>query len=696
MDSNKSNTPEEIKSLISFLEITEQDSIDFLGEDINIVFWSYDMKKREITVTEGLEKIYGSDYQFHKNEFWNRWIHPENKEIEDLILSYIFNKEPFTIEYKILRENGSKGWVRAKGRPVFNSQNELIRFNGLTRDISNKKFKEIELEDSESKYKTLIENSSLGVYISQDGAYKYVNQKMADMTGYSQEEFLNMSSTQFFDELLDEQSKALVMKRLNKFLGGEDNGVQEINIIKKDQSIIHVELSSSIINYQDKPALMGTLLDVTEKKQAQEMVNYLAYYDTLTGIPNRNLLYKTIREELKESKLNMQKVALLFIDLDQFKVVNDTFGHHAGDLLIKQAADKMVEILADTGFVARYGGDEFVVTLNYEEIEYVVEFANRIIKEIPESISGEIKTTPTIGISLFPEHGEDIESLLRFADIAMYQSKRDDNRKQNYCIYNDSFSKSTLKTSKLTADLQKAIEQNQFYLVYQPKIDFVTSKVEGIEALIRWEHPEFGNISPIEFIPIAEKSDQINIIGDWVLEKAISDVKELDTSLMLNVNISARQLLQDSFVDKIQYLLKTKDFPAEHLNLEITESVALFDIEKTVGVLEQLGKFGVLISLDDFGTGYSSLSYLTRLPVHYLKIDQSFVKNMECDDSKRTIIKSIISVAHNLNLKVVAEGIETHEQAVLLSEYNCDIGQGYYYSRPQTFKDILEYIGKNA
>jgi diguanylate cyclase (GGDEF)-like protein/PAS domain S-box-containing protein len=695
MDSNHDQVPGEIKSLISFLKITHQDSIDFLGEDSNIVFWSYDMKTGKMIFTEGLERIYHCNYEDFTKNFWNKWIHPENREVEEILIKAFLSKKPFNIEYKILRADGSKGWVRAKGRPVFNSHQEVICFNGHTHDISKRKFAETELADSASKYKLLVENSVLGVYITQEGRFQYANQQMADMTGYSEQELLEMNSDQFFNQLLDEESKALVMARISNFLSGNDNGSQEIVIIKKDKTNIHAELRSSLITYQGRPALMGTLLDITEKKQAQEMVNHLAYYDTLTGIPNRNLFYKTVNQKLIEAKMNSHKLALMFIDLDQFKVVNDTYGHHAGDLLIKQAAEKMKEIFVDKGFVSRFGGDEFVVLMPYEEMESIVGLANRIIKEIPDSLTSDIKTVPTIGISLFPEHGGEIESLLRFADIAMYHSKRDENRNQNYSIYNGSLSNENLRLNKLSSDLQNATELGQFYLVYQPKIDLCTNQVEGIEALIRWAHPEYGNISPLDFIPLAEKNGQINKIGDWVLEKAISDIKKMDDSIMLNVNISAKQLLQDSFGEKIQAILKANEFPAKNLNLEITESVALYDIGKTVGVLEQLGSFGIRISLDDFGTGYSSLSYLTRLPVHYLKIDQSFVNEMEHDNSKRTIVKSIISVAHSLNLKVVAEGIETREQAELLAEYHCDIGQGYYFSRPQTFDDLLKYMASH-
>ena len=684
----KVNSTEEEKSLISFIKKTNQDSIeDFFGGDIYRVFWCYDVEKHEMIYTEGLENIYGYSFkEFTEQNLWNK-VFTDKGNIEAKIEDAFEKAQPFSLEYEIIRKDGSAGWVITKGRPIKTADNKLAYFHGVTREITEKKFSEIEMAESKNKYQTLVENYAHGIYIS-NGKFQYVNQRLVDMTGYSEKELLEMD----YMELLDEESKNLVKKRSENFrngIGNEKNII--ISIIRKNKKKITAELRSSIIKYNDKHATIGTIHDITEKKKAQEMMNNLAYYDQLTGIPNRNSFYKTVTKQLKKGKYS-DKLALLFIDLDQFKIINDTFGHQAGDKLIKEAAIKMNEIVGKKGFLARYGGDEFVITMKYAEIEQVKELSKKLIKDVPLSLTSEIKTTLSIGISLFPEHGKEIGTLLRYADIAMYHTKRDENRKLNYSIYNNLLSSKTARINKLLSSFKKAIDEAQFSLVYQPKVELKTNKLIGIEALIRWEHPELGNISPAEFIPLAEKNGYINAIGDWVLNKAINDVKQLDRNIILNVNISSRQLLEDSFIVKIQQVLEATQYPSEYLNLEITESVAILDVEMTIKILNELKKTGVNISLDDFGTGYSSLSYLTRLPIDCLKIDKSFLYEIEIEESKEAIIKSIITVAHNLNMKVIAEGIETEQQLDILRSLDCDEGQGYLFSRPVPLEEIRKFM----
>ena len=688
----RSATVKVIKGLIPFLSSTDQNTLDFLGQDIDIIFWSYDVKRKEFLFSEGMERVFG--YNYHEIKDFNLWDFLDKHfevNLEKVLLEAINKNEDFIHEYKIRKRDESVGWVRFKGRPIFSPEQELIRYNGLIRDISQNKFAELEMEESENKYRTLAENYALGVYISQDGKIKYSNKRLTEMTGYSQEELLKLN----YDQLLDEASKTLILKRVDNFLFGKGNGINEINIIHKDKTKIQVELDSTIISYRNKPALMGTLLDITEKKKAKEMVNYLAYYDSLTGIPNRNFFYESSHKEIEEMKINQQKAAVLFIGLDKFKIINDIQSHHEGDLILKQAASKMNELVGEKGQISRYGGDKFVVLLKYDALFEIEKFTNAIIHEVPKSLSGQVKVIPRIGISLFPKHSENIESLLRFADMAMYNSKTNDNQKQNYKFYDELMNTNILRTNQLSNDLHNAIEENQMYVVYQPKIDLNTFEIEGIEALVRWEHPSYGNISPVEFIPLSEKNGFIHKLGDWVIKMAINEIKKLNDPIILNVNVSSIQLLRDYFVETVQLILHNTQFPAERLNLEITESVAMCDIEKAVEVLSQLKNLGILISLDDFGTGYSSLSYLTKLPVDYLKIDRSFINDLENSVSNQKVVKSIIKVAHSLNMKVTAEGIETKNQSDLLRKYSCDNGQGYYFSKPIPFNQLQNYMDKN-
>lgn len=565
---------------------------------------------------------------------------------------------------------------------------DLIPFFNKKTDSIQERYFDINQDESEKKYQTLVENYALGVYIYQDGTFKYINKRLTEMTGYSHEALLKMN----LEDFLDEASKEIVLKRVDNFSNGKENEMAEINIIHKDQSKLQAELQSSFILYKGKPALMGTLLDITEIKQAQKMVSYLAYYDSLTDIPNRNLFNETSHDALLEMKNKQQQAALLFIDLDQFKIVNDTLGHQEGDLILKKVAAKIKKLVGDKGLIARYGGDEFVILFKYDDLMEVEEFSHMLIDEIPIALSCQIKVSPSIGISLFPHHAETIDSLIRFADMAIYTLKSYDNRKQNYIFYDSSMSTNRIRTNQLSNDLHTAIEENQLHIAYQPKLDLTTYKIEGMEALVRWRHPVFGDVSPAEFIPLAEQNGFIHKLGDWVLKTAITETLKLSSPITLNVNISTKQLLRGSFIQSIKRILHETQFPSRQLNLEITESVALHDVGTAVEILNQLKGLGILLSLDDFGTGYSSLSYLTKLPVDFLKIDQSFICDLENNDSNKTVIKSIINVAHSLNMQVTAEGIETLEQAEFLQKYSCDNGQGYYFSKPLPFNEIQLYL----
>lgn len=679
----------ETKSLRSFFKNTQQDNLDFLGEDHHIVFWSYEIGTGKWILTEGLQKLFGySIEEMSQIDFFRTFFQSENGVAEENLNYYIQRFLPFDLEYKTVRKDGSTIWLKTKGSPIFDSSKGIIRYNGVTRDITAKVKKEAELAETADKYRTLLEQNAHAVYISQDGKYQYVTQQMTELTGYTVHELVGMN----YDQLLDEESIELVLKRVEAFLSGKDLGSQEINIIRKDQSKRIAEVRSSVITYNGKPALMGTLLDITEKKKALDLANHLAYYDALTGLPNRNLLLKKFDPFLKTAKEKGMKVALLFINMDQYKTITDTFGHHAGGEVIKEAGYKMKELLPDSSFIAKCGDHDFAAFFPYDHIDDIKQVGSALVREVPLALNTEIKLIPNIGISLFPAHGEEAESLLRFADIAMYQSKRNQNRQENYSFYNPNMMTEITRTNKLANNLQKGMELKQFYLVYQPKVWLNSGKLEGVEALIRWEHPAYGNISPMEFIPLAEKSGHIIDIGDWVLETAIQDIQKTGLSIMLNVNISMRQLLDNSFIEKIKSLLEKTLFPAEQLNLEITESVVIFDIEETVKILNHLKNLGINISLDDFGTGYSSLSYLTRLPIDCLKIDRSFVMQLESEESKKTMIQNIIQTAHALKMEVIAEGIETKEQAELLKMFNCEKGQGYYFSKPLPFQELLQYV----
>lgn len=688
----KSSRVVEMDGLLSFFEATGQTDVNLFGVDVNVLFWGLDNQKKEILFSRGFEEIYGFRAEDVEGEMlWTNLFHPESVNAQKAMVEAYRNRRPIDVTYKILKKDGSPAWVQTKGNPVFNSQGVLLRYNGFTIDVTQTKMATIKSEEAALKYKTLVENNAQAVYITQQARFQYINKQMADMTGYEEQELLNMN----YGQLLDENGKKIALQRVEFFLIGERNDCQEITLIKKDGTRVIAELRSSIITYNNEPALMGTLLDITRQKKNEDMINSLAFFDTLTGLPNRNHFYEELGKCTERSSESKSKFALLFIDLDRFKSINDTYGHQMGDRVIRETGKKINELLPKEAFMARYGSDEFIVIFPFTEKTEVETVVEKVIDDVPQLSLLDVSIAPTIGISYFPEHTVNPEDLIRFADIAMYRSKRNENRKQNYLVYDESFTSHLMKTNKLINDFQKALLENQFHLVYQPKMDLQTKRIEGVEALIRWEHPELGNIPPVEFIPLAEKSGKIVAIGDWVLRQSIRKIKELSPNLVLNVNISAHQLLQEDFLTCISSILRENEFDPRKLNLEITESVALYDVNKTVEVLHHLVDMGIKLSLDDFGTGYSSLSYLTKLPVHYLKIDRAFINGLENDSSKQTLTKSIIEVAHNLGLKVVAEGIETEEQADILKKWACETGQGYFFSKPLTYTDLKKFLEIN-
>jgi len=428
--------------------------------------------------------------------------------------------------------------------------------------------------------------------------------------------------------------------------------------------------------------------DITSKKQEYEKMNYLANYDVLTDLPNRYFFNNYLKEKLQGLK---NPIAVIFISINKIQKVNNTFGYESGDQLIKQTAERLKRIVNRTGFIGRYSEDEFLIALEYQDQEEISSIINQVRESvtIPFLINGfELKTSLSIGISRFPMDGDSVELLMKHAAFAMNKAKK--TRGSNFNFYSTNQGEGNIDPLKLEIELYKAIEQDQFFLQYQPKINLTTGRITGVEALIRWEHPDWGLIPPGTFIPIAEETGLIIPIGEWALNVACKQNKiwqERGFKTVVSVNLSAIQFNQPNLVDTIETVLQETGLEPQYLEVEITESMTA-DIENSILMLQRLKKVGVRISIDDFGTGFSSLSYLKNFPVDILKIDQSFVRNLHNNPNDETIVKTIISLAHNLNLKVVAEGIETNAQLVFLQNHLCDEGQGYFLSKPLIANDL--------
>ena len=454
----------------------------------------------------------------------------------------------------------------------------------------------------------------------------------------------------------------------------------------------------------------GIIQDVTEIRKAEEQICYLAYFDGLTGLANRELFNDRLTKALASGIRKNKIMALLFLDLDRFKLINDTLGHHIGDQLLVAVAERIGKSVRDTDSVARFGddeskfcvsrlgGDEFTVLLSdLEKPEEAAIVANRIIDSIcqPFNLEGyEVFVTTSLGISVFPYDGKDADSLIKNADSAMYEAKQ--RGRNNYQFFKESLNKSSSSRLSLENDLRKALENNELCLWYQPKIQVASGKIIGVEALLRWQHPEKGIVGPAEFIPVAEDSGLIRPITEWVLRTACIQNKEWQTAgydrIRMAVNLSGQNFNEQKIEHMVEKALVASDLEPEFLELELTESILMESENATLCVLEQFNNQGINIAIDDFGTGYSSLSYLKNFPIQTLKIDRSFIKDLTSNHNDTAIVRAIVAMAHSLDLEVIAEGVETVEQLNFLTALGCDDVQGFLYSRPVPAEQFVELL----
>lgn len=434
--------------------------------------------------------------------------------------------------------------------------------------------------------------------------------------------------------------------------------------------------------------IIGSVRDITERKNSEEQIVHLAYHDPLTGLYNRAKLLERLQYSIKQAKMNGHKLAVMLMDLDRFKVINDTFGHHTGDRLLQFVANQFISVVDEDMTVARLGGDEFIILMpQLNDVEDAFKLGQRILNVLRVPFVDELReffVTGSLGISIFPNDGDDGDILIQCADIAMYRAKH--NGRNQLELFAPEMNEMALDRLSLENKLRKALDRGEFKLYYQPQIDLHTGKLFGVEALIRWHSPELGIMQPLEFIPIAEETGLIVPIGNWIIQEACSQMKKWRDngyeSVRISINISGRQFKQTDFVGKIKQALESTDLMPEYLCLEITESTVIDNIDFSIKMLMELMKVGVQISIDDFGTGYSSLAILKRLPLNMLKIDKSFIHDITFNKKDEAIVKAIIDMSHSIKLRTVAEGVETEDQLMLLRDQGCDVAQGFLIRKP--------------
>jgi len=440
--------------------------------------------------------------------------------------------------------------------------------------------------------------------------------------------------------------------------------------------------------------------DITERKYAEDKIYNLAHHDIITQLPNRMSFHQQLDEAVDKAQRSASRLAVMFIDLDHFKLINDTSGHLVGDELLKHVALRLTDIVGKNNTISRFGGDEFTVMLpSIDSIDIPAELAKDILASLAQPFflsSNEVTISASIGIGIYPDNGADVSALLKSADSAMYRAK--ENGRSSYQFYTEQMNIDAQERVTIERDLRKALKEGEFFLHYQPQIEVQNNKVIGLEALIRWQHPVKGLIPPDKFIPIAEATGLIVPIGEWVINSACHQFRQWQKAgfdyFNIAINLSGRQFFQKGLLSSIKAIMEETDITPSNLEFEITESMMMNNIEETIETLEEIKMLGVELSIDDFGTGYSSLSHLKRFPLNKLKIDRSFVQGLPEDLDDVAIVEATIAIAHALNLTVIAEGAETQEQLEFLKARNCNEVQGYYFSRPLPVEGVTQYLSQ--
>lgn len=605
----------------------------------------------------------------------------------------LFTPSNGLVQYPFVRPDGSLVDVEYV--------NINVTFNGekanliVSRDVTERNKTNKELAITSSILNNIVTSLDASIYSVDVMEGKFIFTSDAYIRDFGITKNGNISLDGWRESIVPED--LVKVDQFNVMLMGGHPAVGEFRHLKPNESIKVYQCKAVPVKDTNGKLIRidGVNTEVTQIISAQKRIEYLAYHDDLTGLANRRLYRNNLKEAALYSEQDDNKFAVVFLDLDKFKNINDSLGHYAGDAFLKEVADRLSSYInEETDTVARIGGDEFTLIYHYNNNQELIDKINEIqnILHLPFIFDGyEFMITTSMGISVFPDDGKNLDMLMNFADNAMFHAKESRN---GFCFHNRDALDDNLERIHIQNELPKAIMKQEFSVVYQPKHHLSDHRLIGAEALIRWKHPELGQVSPVKFIPIAEEVGLIHSIGEWVLFQVCEQIHNWESRglrLPISVNLSVHQFRDKKIVETVRSIVEQSGIDPSLLELEITESMAM-DIQKALPILVALSEIGVLISIDDFGTGYSSLNYLKNLPVHQLKIDKSFVDDIMLDSWDAAIISTVVTLAHNLNMKVIAEGVETAEQADKLHAMKCDEAQGYYFHRPlplEEFNDLL-------
>ncbi|MBL4602176.1 MAG: EAL domain-containing protein [Emcibacteraceae bacterium] len=695
--------------------------IGLFNHDLKLIKWN---KKFSLHIENDDAQVSNNIHisDFLKSDLSNNKLNEKNNEILKLILE-MFSESTSKISFNwvynyhisekvVVKVNTeffpNKGIIITLSNPDQRDDNQMIEFRAAkeylesqTRDViymaEDLAIAKEEAANSAARIQTILNAMEEGlVTLNGQGLIVSANNAMSVIFGHAPSNFDGMElQTLFKSETLKTSSD------LKKLLNTQVDGY---NVYKSDEigchsdgNIIPLKIDIREVYLENEKHYTVLIRDVSEQFEAEKIIRHMAWHDSLTGLANRNLLSERLDGALKMARRQDKQVAVMVLDLDKFKPVNDIYGHAAGDKLLKVVAKRLLHCAREVDTVARLGGDEFaIIFTNIDDKNNIITIADRIINSIqqPSDIDDNvIQIGASIGISFFPNDADTPAELIRMADVALYQAK-DDGRRL-YRIYDQQMDADTKVQKQIEIDLNRALQNDELFLHYQPQFDAITTKIVGAEALIRWQHPQKGLIPPFNFIPIAELCGLMIPIGQWVLNEACIAAKEWQdlglTKIRISVNISARQFHAENFVETIEEAIRVSNLDPCWLELEITEGMVIKNTEDVVTKLQKLKALGVYLSIDDFGTGYSSLAYLKRFPVDQLKIDQSFIRNIHEDPDDAAITDAVIRLGHSLGLTVVGEGVETEDHVKILREKGCDIFQGYHFCRPIGYDEFIEF-----
>lgn len=661
--------------------------------------WTFDLNAKQLIWSDEIFRLFELDMEKTKPTYHTflNMVHPEERDLVNQVYTdSLKNKQPYTLTHRLLFNDGRIKYVDETCETTFDEAGRALISYGTVQDVTERELAQKKI----NLYASVFRHSVEAIMITDhDNRIVAINPALVKLTGYNIDELIGRNPKIISSELTPKTTYKEMWNALNAtgFWHGElidkrKNGETypkraTISVVPNDQG--------KAINY------IASFSDITERKEAEEHIFRLAHHDVLTGLFNRLSLEDRMGQAIVQAKRDNYKLAVMFIDLDRFKIINDTLGHHVGDALLVEVAKRLHESVRDSDIVARLGGDEFVIVLTgIEDIRLVANIAKQIVDSLGIAYKidvHELHSTPSIGISTFPRDGINADDLMKNADTAMYHAK--DEGRNNYQFYTDEFNKIAHERMTLEYDLHVALEKEQFVLHYQPKIDTLDGSISGLEALLRWNHPEQGLLMPDKFISIAEETGLIEPIGDWVLNEACRQSNlwhcQEGISLKMSVNLSPKQLRDPKLVERLHEIMEKYKIAENKLELEITENAVMTNTEQAINQMAAIREAGVYLAIDDFGTGYSSLAYLKSFPIQVLKIDRTFVRDIEEDEDDAAICRATISLSHDLGLTVVAEGVETEAQKDFLKSHKCDTLQGYLFSRPLPASEVLQYIKKN-